>query len=789
MILEVFIEGKRLDLFNDENIELNRSVQDIKDISKIYTDFTQSFTVPASKNNNKIFKHFERPEIDDGFDTRIKKDAALTINTLDFLNGRMRLEKVQTEYSRPVSYTIIFFGNLVSIKDLVGEDTLADLEWLDQFNHPYNATKVTEGLLIGLFFDIDTISERVITYPLLSSVRRFIFNSDGLNQTDTDTFVNIAMDNVGQPNGIKYTDLKPAITLKQIIRGIQEKYGLIFSGFFDKKEFTDLYMWLSENSGYMRAGGKSLMPFPDNEVMIDGFIDVSIISPEEGSPRFSDKYTYDITITPTDANLTYSVIVENNGQATKQVNDIKGEYVVSGSIVKWPDDQRTDFKVGFYLISEEAIIYDADAEVIKTTRTSLASDLTPAGTVSTSTYTSDLFSQSINTVVKLREQLPEITVEDFLSGLFKMFNLTVVPKDGILYVESLEEWYTKGRIIDVSEYVDNSDVPVEKGTLLKQINLKFEEGKSFLIEEFINNFGRSYGDLELILRDSYGDRLDGDTLDISLPFEQMIYERLTDIDTDLLTKVQYGYVVDKDEKPYKIKPHILYLNHTNLDAGLGISVLGESQEAQPIFTYFKPSHIGGLNLEQFATVFNADFEEFSGDAITSNLLTNYYLDYLTDIFSSKRRVFSFKAKLSTKLIQGLQLNDRLVIQGRRYIINSMNINLITKDADLELINDVYRGETQESLTNKMLLSSYYMEFDNTAQSVSFTYTTNEEVNYLKYLAVEDLGSGIDWIDPWQRFNTINYTVAENTSGLDRYTAIKLTGRSLTDTYHIVKQNA
>ena len=776
MILGVFIEGKRLDLFKDEDIELNRSVQDIKDISKVFTDFTQSFTVPASKNNNKIFKHFERPEIENGFDTRIKKDASLTINTLDFLKGRMRLEKVQTEYSKPVSYTITFFGNLVSIKDLVGEDTLADLEWLDQFNHPYNATKVTEGLLTGLFFDIDTISERVIAYPLLSPVRRFIFNSNGLDQTDTDALVNIAMDNVDQPNGIKYTDLKPAITLKQIIRAIQEKYGLIFSGFFDNKEFTDLYMWLSNDKGYMRSSGNFLLPFADSPVISSNMLSIAIENQDGQSSNFADTVLYTLTITPINSDK-YDIILENSGEPFRQLKDLSGTQSVSGVLENNTSDRIKYFQIGFFISSESGLLFDAELNVSVSDPSS--------GNV----YNQTLLNQTLNTNVIIREQLPEITVEDFLSGLFKMFNLTVVPKDGILNVESLEEWYTKGRIIDVSEYVDTSDVPIEKGTLLKQINLKFEEGKSFLLDEFINNFGRSYGDLELILRDSYGDRLDGDTLDITLPFEQMIYERLTDINTDLLTKVQYGYVVDKDEKPYKIKPHILYLNHTNLDVGLGISGLDELQEPQPIFTYFKPSHIGGLNLEQFATVFNADFEEFSGDAITSNLLTNYYLDYLTDIFSSKRRVFNFKAELSTKLIQGLQLNDRLVIQGRRYIINSMNINLITKDADLELINDIYRGETQDSLTTKMLLSSYYNEFDNEAQSGSFTYTTNEEVNFLKYLTVEDLGNGTAWITPTQTGNRIDYTVAENTSELDRYAAIKLTGRNLNVTYHKIKQNA
>ena len=56
--IDIYIEGKRLDLFEDENITINSSVQNINDISKVFTDFSQSFTVPASQNNNKIFKHY-----------------------------------------------------------------------------------------------------------------------------------------------------------------------------------------------------------------------------------------------------------------------------------------------------------------------------------------------------------------------------------------------------------------------------------------------------------------------------------------------------------------------------------------------------------------------------------------------------------------------------------------------------------------------------------------------------------------------------------------------------------
>jgi hypothetical protein len=45
------VEGdfQQVDLFEDETISVTSKIQDIRDISKVFTDFSQSFTLPASK--------------------------------------------------------------------------------------------------------------------------------------------------------------------------------------------------------------------------------------------------------------------------------------------------------------------------------------------------------------------------------------------------------------------------------------------------------------------------------------------------------------------------------------------------------------------------------------------------------------------------------------------------------------------------------------------------------------------------------------------------------------------
>ena len=51
----------RIELFDDEKISVTSSIQNVNDISKVFTDYSQSFTIPASANNNEIFRHWSNP--------------------------------------------------------------------------------------------------------------------------------------------------------------------------------------------------------------------------------------------------------------------------------------------------------------------------------------------------------------------------------------------------------------------------------------------------------------------------------------------------------------------------------------------------------------------------------------------------------------------------------------------------------------------------------------------------------------------------------------------------------
>ena len=80
----IFIGDDELDVFNDENIVINMSVQNIQDISKVFTDYTQDFTVPASPRNNQIFDHYYRTDIQGQDDWRLRATGRIENKVLLF---------------------------------------------------------------------------------------------------------------------------------------------------------------------------------------------------------------------------------------------------------------------------------------------------------------------------------------------------------------------------------------------------------------------------------------------------------------------------------------------------------------------------------------------------------------------------------------------------------------------------------------------------------------------------------------------------------------------------------
>jgi hypothetical protein len=177
--LKIYVEGVLLDLYGDESVNIKTSVKDFKSIDKVFTSFSRNINIPASKTNNRVFKHFNRSEIiEGGFDARSLKDAELKLNDQLLEKGKVALESVQESQGVAVSYGIRFYGALTEFKKRLGQDYIHNVDTSnDDIANPNYKSLLTNSINL----------EPALTFPLASSKNRFVYDSGDLTSSDVAT--------------------------------------------------------------------------------------------------------------------------------------------------------------------------------------------------------------------------------------------------------------------------------------------------------------------------------------------------------------------------------------------------------------------------------------------------------------------------------------------------------------------------------------------------------------------------------------------------------------------------
>ncbi len=293
-------------------------------------------------------------------------------------------------------------------------------------------------------------------------------------------------------------------------------------------------------------------------------------------------------------------------------------------------------------------------------------------------------------------QMPNMKVIDFLTGLFKVFNLTAYKQDnGTIKVETLDSFYSGGTTFTIDEYVDMSQRQVDVALPYKEIDFSYKGlGTKLAIQHPQLSQGTEWGTAEYRGGSDETDQMAGGIYKVEAPFEHMKFERLLDAGSSLAqTDAQVGWFVDDNDDPYLGEALLFYpIQITN---GTVISFLEQETASSgshvQIDDYIIPSNSVSLNASTDDDVlhFNQELNEYtpSGD-FDGTLFENYYKNYITDVFVPKRRIIKFKAFLPLKILRKYTLADKFIINNQEYRINSITTNLGTGESDLELLNVV-----------------------------------------------------------------------------------------------------
>ncbi len=242
----------KLDLYEDETIELTQRIKDYKDISKVFADFTKSFKIPCSKTNNRSFGNFYNNEITDAFDARFKESCVIHIDGVRFKEGFISLLGVSMNNDQPSSYNISFTSANASLKNLIGDAKVSDLTYLDIFNHDLTFNSIKDKFFGGSYIEYDADENPVslndfgnldhiassvfgtegrptkagdMIYPFISSESRYYYDSSSGSIDSTNRNLRDGGSGV-KTRGVNIYDLSPSIRAMHIIRGIEKQFNI-----------------------------------------------------------------------------------------------------------------------------------------------------------------------------------------------------------------------------------------------------------------------------------------------------------------------------------------------------------------------------------------------------------------------------------------------------------------------------------------------------------------------------------------------------------------------------------
>ena len=717
----------RVDLMEEELISLTQVIQDVNDIEKIFTDYSRTFNLPASKTNNKIFKHWYNPDID-GFDSTVFCSARIELNHLHFRFGKIQLNEVVMKFGEPSMYKVTFFGETTTFKNAINEDELSNLIWLNEFNHSATTANVKDGLENGLNFTVNSVAYNdAIIYPLIAHSQSYIYDDTG----NTNNGLNISTQSTHhQQRGVVPEDLKPAVTVKNIIKAIEEQYNITFKTgeFLDSAAMNNLYLWLHREKGKMATAGTWIGNSDfytcsgncselTNTASVFGYFTLNT-----GVFVWKKFFLQGVTITKDITSITFEVtsasgfttveysleiIRANNWESFAKVEKQSGTSSVTltiGSSNGLDVDSIHNFSptgtnwVG-RLISESSINFQAKFTINREVEY-LRADGVLINFNNTAIFTSTSTTLSPqDKLIVVTEQMPKIKIKDFLNGLFRQFNLTAyVDFNNEIVVKTLDNYYAGGDTHDITQYVKTDEHTVCDVIPFSEVDFEYSEPKSILAEQFelVNN--QKYGELNYVT-----DASKKNIYQIKLPFEHMLFERLQDKTSAVLTTVQVGSFLNTDLSPDIGKPLLFYgiyqqnqdnINFLDSTRPETYGALCPTGTNSSLNDYWIPSVCNELGTSSTPPTYNLNFgSEINTYTLTdyagnnNSLFQLYYQNYITRVFNKRTRIFKFSAVLPLKVLLNLTLDDLIVVGTRAYTINKMSTKLQSGETNFELLNE------------------------------------------------------------------------------------------------------
>jgi hypothetical protein len=159
-MIEILINGQKVELSPDFDIAITRSIADIRNPEQRSSDYSKTVTIPATKVNNQLLGHiFEvgneitgSSQFSPDFNPSKKASCIVLVDQLPQIEGFIRLTEIEVSNNNLIAYKATIHGESANLFTDIENAKLADLDF-SEYNHTVNITNITDSWDSQIYVD------------------------------------------------------------------------------------------------------------------------------------------------------------------------------------------------------------------------------------------------------------------------------------------------------------------------------------------------------------------------------------------------------------------------------------------------------------------------------------------------------------------------------------------------------------------------------------------------------------------------------------------------------------
>ena len=725
-----------LDLQEEVIIALNKSIEEIEDITQRKTSFTKTFNIPSTDNNERFFRSAFNVNATN-FNNKLQTNCVIQDNGNDVFSGRMRLNKIAVN-PLGTQYEVYIVQEISPFSSELKNFNICELDFSDAQHVVDYDNIVSTWTFGGGSYDNYTGITGNVLYPMAhtgydENLSYGKFGVGGLNFTNSTRPLTI-------------DQFKPWLNLKYMVDKVFDKAGFTYeSEFFETDYFESIFCLAGNNSG---MGTAVLGDRPENQNVFDVeyngsnyFYDV-VGSPSDFQYFVYNTVNYDYLNTYTESGFPATGPGTGANYFTAPISgqyqfEIKQEMFLYGTsyAATYIDVAIVDINTGFVKAIQSGVaippggiqqytfylnatsIQKGQRLAVMFRRQTGGGD--PYNTIGFTGNNSkfELY-QSPDVVtalgdIKWDDNLPcDITGLKFIQDVLGVFNLTVLPSGQDNF--KIEPWVNylseqSGTTYDWSDKIDMDSTyeirPLDFD-LKRELQLTYTAGDDILNDYYTNQYNATFGEKFFT---NQSELLTG-TQTIDFSFEPLPTDAIASGATFVIPSLyKFGEPnTDPREIPLSCGLRLgfycgmnhFYTDHTTTTATPYYILSGTSSISHT--TYPLINHLSTLQEGPFIAAysdlnFQNTYDFFQQDTeyvgFTYNDLYNtFYKPYLELLYSEEARLFKGKFVLTPEEMSYLSFNDSVYFLNSRWRLYKMNDADITNKSvvECEFLKEPYR---------------------------------------------------------------------------------------------------